>query len=129
VRWCTPPREIAALVTDSSRESFAAELFHFGLQPRKLDAELFLLGPGEYEISLKPVATTGAQMLLSRSLRVDGPRTRISFELPARRLCSLKVLPRNLSPAPAGKTSWGSGQTNLLRTATVSQSPAPGHRN
>jgi hypothetical protein len=33
-------------MTDSIRTSIAAGLFHFGAQPRDLDAELFLLSPG-----------------------------------------------------------------------------------
>ena len=48
---------IAALVTDSGRRSFAAELFHFGKAPRPLEAELFLLSPGEYELTLALAGT------------------------------------------------------------------------
>jgi hypothetical protein len=55
VRWRTPPRDIAALVTDSSAESFAAELYHFGDGSRKLAAEFLLLRPGEYELTIAPL--------------------------------------------------------------------------
>jgi hypothetical protein len=52
VRWRTPPTEMAALVTESSTTRFAAELFHFGEQPRPLTAELRLLKPGKYRVQL-----------------------------------------------------------------------------
>jgi len=91
VRWRTPPRDIAALVTESSRATFAAELFHFGDQPRDLDAELFLLAPGEYEMTLTPADPIHSPPLLRRTVRVEGPRVRVSLELPARRLCVLRV--------------------------------------
>jgi hypothetical protein len=92
VRWRTPPREIAALVTESSRTSFTAELFHFGAQPRDLDAELFLLSPGEYELTLNVADAEKDPLLQRRVLRAEGPRVRVSLQLPARRLCVVKVV-------------------------------------
>ena len=94
VRWRTPPRDLAALVTESSRTSFAAELFHFGAQPRDLDAELFLLSPGEYELTLTGRRGTATPPLQRRVFRVEGPRVRVSLQLPARRLCEVKVTAR-----------------------------------
>jgi hypothetical protein len=93
VRWVTPPRDIAAFVTESSRASFAAEVFHFGNQPRELDGELFLLSPGEYEMTLSPANPAGSPALQRQEFRVEGPRGRISLRLPARRLCVLRVAP------------------------------------
>ena len=46
VRWLTPPQDIAAMVTSTSRDRFAARLFHFGTDPRVMQAELYLLSPG-----------------------------------------------------------------------------------
>ena len=94
VRWCTPPRDLAALVTKSSRTSFAADLFHFGTQPRELDAELFLLSPGEYELTLTASGAANSPPLQRRAVRVGGPRVRVSLQLPSRRLCLVKVLAR-----------------------------------
>ncbi len=91
VRWRTPPREIAALVTDSSRTSFAAALYHFGAQPRALEAEFFLLSPGEYQLTLTAAGTDNATPLQQRAVHVEGPRVRVSLQLPARRLCLVKV--------------------------------------
>ena len=87
VRWLTPPREIAALVSKSGRDGFAAELFHFGEEPRPLSAELFLLDAGEYTYALKSNEGTEAEGRLT----VSGARTKIAFELPPRRLCTLVV--------------------------------------
>ena len=89
VRWLTEPREIAALVTDRGRERFSAELFHFGERPRKLAAELYLLAPGRYTLRLAD--GDGQPLADARSFAVDGPRTRIEFELPPRTRCVLRV--------------------------------------
>jgi len=96
VRWRTPPREIAALVTESSRTSFAAELFHFGNGPRNLEAELFLLKPGEYELILKVDHDPDSPPLEHRTFRVEGPRAQVSLPLPPRRLCQLKIVSRSI---------------------------------
>ena len=91
VRWRTLARDIAALVTESSRASFAAELFHFGPQPRDLEAELFLLAPGDYRLILTAIGTDNATPHQQRVIHVEGPRVRVSLQLPARRLCLVKV--------------------------------------
>jgi hypothetical protein len=91
VRWRTAPREIAALVTDSSRTSFAAELYHFGAQARNFEAELFLLSPGDYQLTLTAAGTDNATALQQRVIHVEGPRVLVSLELPPRRLCLVKV--------------------------------------
>jgi hypothetical protein len=89
VRWLTEPREIAALVTDRGRQRFSAELFHFGERPRKMAAELYLLAPGRYTLRL--AGGDGQPLGDARPFAVDGPRTRIEFELPPRTLCVLRV--------------------------------------
>jgi len=91
VRWLTPPREIAVLVTDTGRKGFQAELFHFGQAPRPMGAEWYLLDPGEYRLTLAAEAET----LHEASVTVSGPRTRVTFELPARKVCRLKLTPHN----------------------------------
>lgn len=92
VRWLTPPREIAALVTATGSDHFAAELFHFGNRKRSMAAELYLLSPGRYEFELlqQGASSTGRPT----SFSVVGPSARISFELPPRRLCLLRILQR-----------------------------------
>lgn len=87
VRWHTPPRDIAALVTATGKDRFGAELFHFGTEPRKMSAELFLLAPGEYTWELAGEAG-GSQR---GSLQVRGPRTRFDFDLPPRQTGKLVV--------------------------------------
>lgn len=94
VRWVTPPRDFAALVTDSGRKAFAAEVFHFGDRPRELEAELFLLSPGAYEVSLSAAGPGDEPALKRREFKVEGPRARISLQLPSRRLCVVRVSPR-----------------------------------
>jgi len=89
VRWLTRPRNIAALVTDSGTKSFAAELYSFDAGPRQMAAELYLLEKGEYRVEL-----VGAGIERTSRVAVRGPRTRITFELPGRKLCSLKVTRR-----------------------------------
>jgi len=90
VRWLTQPRDIAALVTKSSRNSFEAELFHFGQEERSLAAELYLLSPGTYQVTLAE-KETGAGLMPRRPLEVSKSRTRVSFSLPPGRLCVLRV--------------------------------------
>jgi hypothetical protein len=97
VRWLTPPRDIAALVTDAAGRRFQAQLFHFGLATRPMTAELYLLEAGDYEWTLQRQATN--ERLERRRLNVSGPRTIIRFELPARELCTLRVA-RNDAPSP-----------------------------
>lgn len=93
VRWVTPPRDIAVLVTESSHASFAAELFHFGNRPRDLDAELFLLAPGEYQMTLSPATPPNSPALQHQEFRAEDSRARVSLRLPARRLCVVRVAP------------------------------------
>jgi hypothetical protein len=90
VRWKTRPDDIAALVTDSGTDRFAAELFHFGEDTRHMGAELFMLARGAYRWSL---ASGAGKVLATSSLEVSGPRASIRFELPARVLCTLTVGP------------------------------------
>jgi hypothetical protein len=87
VRWLTPPREIAALVTDTGRDRFAAELFHFGQTPRPMGAELYLLEPGQYQVKL----SAGEDTLHEAKLIVSAPRTQVTFELPPRKTCRLTL--------------------------------------
>lgn len=94
VRWLTLPREMAVLVTESGRSGFAAELFHFGSQPREMGAELFLLQTGHYELTLSPASPDGAGPLLRRDVRVEGPSARVQFQLPSRRICVLRLAAR-----------------------------------
>lgn len=90
-RWLTPPREIAALVTDTGPTAFAADLFHFGKSPRDMAAEIYLLRPGEYALTLAP--KDGGPPCSRQTVRVSGPRTRVAFELPPGELVSLSLRP------------------------------------
>ncbi len=92
VRWLTPPREIAALVTEADMSRFAAELFHFGETPRSMVAEFYLLRPGTYTMTLAVVKP--ARTLVSETIEVHSGRHRVAFELPPRQLCLLRIQPR-----------------------------------
>ncbi len=94
VRWLTPPRNIAALVTRSGTESFAAELFNFQKERIKMSAELYLLAKGAYTLTIATADAKGKVKLEVKAFTVKGPRTRISFELPGQKLCTLKVIRR-----------------------------------
>ena len=93
VRWMTPPRDIAALVTRSGRDLFSAELFHFGPEKRPMSAEFYLLQPGRYKMEIRlpdgePVAAPPIEFT------VAGPRTKVAFELPSKKLCVLCIVPQ-----------------------------------
>jgi hypothetical protein len=92
VRWLTPPREIAALVTHSGRNRFTAELFHFGPEPRSLSAEFYLLQPGRYTMEIR---LSDGEPVVARPIEftVAGPRAKVAFELPAKKLCVLRIVP------------------------------------
>ena len=87
VRWKTTPQDIAALVTDSGKTHFTAELYHFGSDPREMGAEFYLLAPGQYKWTL----TSGGEEISRGQVEVSGQRTPIRFTLPARRLCTLQI--------------------------------------
>lgn len=88
VRWLTPPREIAALVTASGPERFEAELFHFGDSPREMGARLYLLKTGTYSVHVK-----GADDSTEMSVSIGEDRD-ISFTIPPRRLCIVRISPK-----------------------------------
>lgn len=88
VRWLTEPRAFAALVTDSGPNRFAAEVYHFGDAPRHMAAELFLLKPGEYRMTM---TVDGKAAAPASDVNVAGPRARVSLDLPARKLCVVEV--------------------------------------
>jgi len=91
VRWLTPPRDLAALVTESGQDRFTASLFHFGKDRRSLAAELYLLAPGEYTFALTVEGTGKPAPKTTGRVVVKGPRTRITVELPPRKSCVLRV--------------------------------------
>ena len=93
VRWLTPPRDIAALVTKSGPDRFAAELYHFGASPRTLQAELYLLAPGQYTLEVQAVEmeSTKGPRTVPIAFEVTGPCTRVSIELPSRRLTKMRI--------------------------------------
>ncbi len=95
VRWMTSSREIATLVTHADKKHLAAKFFHFGTKPRKMGAELYLIEPGDYRLMIAVGDGTWDkyQPIINMNFKVKGPRTRVSFILPPRRLCTLKIDP------------------------------------
>ena len=83
VRWRTPARNIAALVTESGTDRLVARLYHFGRQPRAMGAELYLLKPGNYRVRIGATEQT---------LAVTGPRAEVAFTLPPQEEITLQIL-------------------------------------
>ncbi|NOR75475.1 MAG: hypothetical protein GQ525_09990, partial [Draconibacterium sp.] len=90
VRWITPPRDIAALVTETGRDRFQAELFHFGEKPRDMSALFYLLDPGEYIFKLFPKGAKTTEYSVKRIVVSDKNKS-ITFQLPAKILCTLEI--------------------------------------
>jgi hypothetical protein len=82
VRWLTPARNIAALVTASGPDQFRAKLYHFGNAAREMGAEFHLLEPGDYRLDIAGEIQT---------LKVTGPRTVARFTLPPMEEVELRV--------------------------------------
>ena len=97
VRWLTPPTDFGVLVTAASTRRFEAELFHFGDEPRPMQAEFGLLTPGRYHVQLlieEPPSGDGQPMNRERPpLEVTSSSARLVFELPAQRRCQLRIVP------------------------------------
>ncbi len=93
VKWLTHPREIAALVTDSGKTHLTAELFHFGKTAREMGVELYLFEPGEYVLQLRSIES--GRENLTQEFEVAGPRARVAFTLPARRLTIMDIQHKN----------------------------------
>lgn len=94
VRWLTPPKDIAALVTEASTTTFAAELFHFGNAPREMSAELRQLKPGTYRAAL--IVGKQAVKLPSETVRIEKGRfPRVAFTLPPGKRVEIHLQPAN----------------------------------
>jgi hypothetical protein len=98
VRWLTHPRAFAALVIASSRKRFKAELYHFGDNGREMGANLYLLRPGIYSMTL---VDAKGKLLSAQDITVQDRGSRLSFHsglsfrIPPRTLCRLQVVPKN----------------------------------
>jgi hypothetical protein len=90
VRWLTPPKDIAALVTEASTSRFTAELFHFGKEPRAMSAELRQLAPGTYKASLlvdgQPTEMKDHLVTIER-----GHYAKVALTLPSQKTCVFRI--------------------------------------
>ena len=86
----TPPRDIAALVTETGRERFRAELYHFSEKPRDMSALFYLLDSGEYIFKLFPKGTN-TKVISVKRIVISDAKTPITFQLPAKTLCILEI--------------------------------------
>ena len=91
VRWLTPPRDIAVLVTESTAGEFSAELFGFGQRQRTMSAEFYLLEPGRYKLTITAGDNGGRQSPETYEFSVKNRRTRVNFKLPPRKPCVLHI--------------------------------------
>ena len=90
VRWLTPSRNIAILVTESQTKGFTAKLFNFDTTDRPISAQLYLLTEGRYKCQL--IRDDSKQKTHpQKSFTVKGPRTQITFTLPAQTPCTLTI--------------------------------------
>ena len=92
-RWLTPPRELAAFVTDWSGQAFRAELFHFGSEARSLAVELYALEPGRYTMTLASPDSSAEVARHRESVQIEGRRTTMRLRLPPRQLVALTLEP------------------------------------
>ncbi|WP_437201387.1 hypothetical protein [Planctomicrobium sp. SH664] len=94
VRWRTPPTDIAALVTRTTRTDFEADLYHFGEAPRAFEAEFLLLQPGKYQLTVSSAeGQPESSPQFKQTFTVSGPRVVVPLEIPSRRLSRIKVAP------------------------------------
>jgi len=91
VRWLTPPRDIAVLVTEAKANSFGAELFGFGERQRSMSAEFYLLEPGRYILAIKINDSNRQESARTHEFSVENRRTRVNFKLPSQKLCVLNI--------------------------------------
>ncbi|MGB3242464.1 MAG: hypothetical protein WBB66_06395, partial [Candidatus Omnitrophota bacterium] len=91
VRWLTPPRDIAVLVTESTASRFSAELFGFGERERSMSAEFYLLDPGRYKLTITAVENGEQKLTGTYEFVVESRRTSVNFKLPPRKLCALHI--------------------------------------
>jgi hypothetical protein len=96
VRWMTPPRNIAIMVDKADKKQLQAKLFAFGEDKRKMTAELYLLEPGVYTYRLWKGSSTSESISPPTEFSVTGRRTKITFDLPARLLCTLRICRKDL---------------------------------
>ena len=92
VRWFTPSRNIAALVVDSGTKGFKAQLLNFSPEKRPMSAQLYLLEKGQYTLNITVEQAGVQKVILKKPLTVHSPETRITFELPADKLCTLEII-------------------------------------
>ena len=89
VRWMTPPKDFAALVTHFDKHSFEAQVFHFGDQPREMSALLPRLEPGRYEVS---VSGEGLEALVDRqTVNIVDDHKAVELVLPPGCLISIVI--------------------------------------
>ena len=91
VRWMTPPRDIAALVTETGRDRFQADLYHFGEKPLDMSAVFYLLDPGTYTFQLVPKGKNTNKEKTVKEIIVANANTPIAFQLPPKTLCILDI--------------------------------------
>jgi hypothetical protein len=92
VRWMTPPRDIAALVTETGRKRFGAELYHFGEKPRKMSAIFYLLDSGEYNFKIFTKEKNSKVHMVKRIV-ISATKIPINFQLPGNIPCILEICP------------------------------------
>ena len=87
VRWLTPPKDIAALVTESGPGTFEAEMFQFGDETREMGAEFFLLEGNQANWKLSVDGEIHSEGVVD----LESDPVKIMFEMPSGKVCKLKM--------------------------------------
>ena len=87
VRWLTHSKDMAALVKVNKKDQFKADLYHFGLYPRDMGAECYMLSDGKYQLEI----TQGSDVVQKTEVTIDGQKNQVLFQLPSKQLCTLSL--------------------------------------
>ena len=90
VRWMIEPQDFAALVTNSGKTGFIADIYNFRSNSRSVPARLLMLKPGVYSWTL---SNTKNQILQHGKIAISSGNREVTINLPSRTLCHFKVKP------------------------------------
>ena len=88
VRWKTPAKDLAILVTNSGDNTFAADLYHFGDDTRLMEAEFYLLKSGDYVLEYMDEQR---KTFKTQAFHSNGKNTLLSMEIPPKQLITLSI--------------------------------------
>ena len=90
VRWMIEPVDFAALVTDSGKRVFSADVYNFRSGKRSVPLRLLMLKPGVYSWTL---SNDGHQVLQRGNIIIAPDKRDLTIDLPSGTLCHFNVKP------------------------------------